>query len=87
MIDAFKEAYTELNQLTNGILFSVIMIFPISLGLRVVLMIVECLCKGERTVYIEKQSEPTRAEPPTVNLKKGEVDSDMEKYFNYDVHR
>lgn len=53
--------------------------------LNAVFRIVKMLCQGEWT--IETTSEQIRAEPAKVSLKKDTLDSDLKKYFNYDVKR
>lgn len=92
MTDLLKAVYGTLNQLMNGLAFPILMIVPITLSLRLASSAINCLCRGGRTVYIQGRSEqirsePIRADPPTVSLKKNEIDSDLEKYFNYNVDR
>lgn len=92
MIEAIKEAFGVLDQLTFGLGRSIIMIIPISLGLSTISKITRMLCIGERITPIPSRSEPTRsepirAEPAKVNLKKDTLDNDLKKYFNYDVKR
>lgn len=90
MIDLIKAVYGTLDQLMNGLAFPILMIVPVTLILRIVLSTVKCLCRGEWTAYIPERSEQIQADPPpppTVNLKKDEIDSDLKKYFNYNVNR
>lgn len=78
-----------LDQLTFGFGRSILMMFPISLGLNMVFKVVRMLCIGERYTLTHSdpvRSEPIRADPPKVDLKK-DIDSDLKKYFNYDVKR
>lgn len=91
MIEAMKEALSVLDQLTFGLGRSILMIIPLSLALRVVLSLVHALCTGEQIIEAPSRSEqirsePIRADPPKVDLKK-DIDSDLKKYFNYDVDR
>ena len=93
MTDLLKAVYGTLDQLMNGLAFPILTIVPITLSLKLVSSAVNCLCRGEWTAYVPERSEQIRSEPiradppptPTVNLKKDEVDSDLKKYFNYDV--
>ena len=88
MIEAFKEAYAELNQLVNGHLLQLVMI-PVSLSvMTLIFKTVKCVCHGEYT-YIhteQSQGEPIRNEPTKVNLSKSEIDNDLGKYFDYSVN-
>lgn len=90
MTDVFKVVYGTLEELMNGLAFPILMIVPTTLTLRIVFSAAKYLCRGESTGYISPRSEqirskPIRADPPTVNLKKDEIDSDLKKYFNYNV--
>lgn len=87
MIEEIKEAFEVLDQLTFGLGRSILMIIPISLGLSTIFKITRMLCIGERITPIQNRSEPIRAEPAKVNLKKDTLDNDLKKYFNYDVKR
>lgn len=91
MIEAMKEALSVLDQLTFGLGRSILMIIPLSLVLRAALNLARALCRGEWIIEAptrseQIRSEPIRADPPKVNLKK-DIDSDLKKYFNYDVKR
>lgn len=60
--------------------------------LNTVFRIVKILCQGEWIIETKDKSEPERsgqirAEPAKVSLKKDTLDSDLKKYFNYDVKR
>lgn len=89
MIEEFKEAYTVLNDLTCGLLGSILLIIPLSVGMNLIFRIVKIMCRGEYTPIQSEQirSEPIRADPPKVNLTKTELDSDLKKYFNYNIDR
>lgn len=92
MIEVMVEAMNALDQLTFGLGRSIIMIIPISIGLSTIFKITRMLCVGERIIETPSRSEPARSEPiradpPKVNLKKGAIDNDLKKYFDYDVKR
>lgn len=60
--------------------------------LNSVYKIVKLLFQGEWTIETTDKSEPARseqirAEPAKISLKKDTLDSDLKKYFNYDVKR
>lgn len=92
MIEEIKEAFNIINQMTHGLVTLILTIIPISMGLNVIFKITRMMCMGERFIDIpsrteQARSEPIRAEPPKVNLKKDTLDSDLKKYFNYNVKR
>lgn len=89
MIEAFKEAYTELNQLTKGLASTFLMIPVVSLGMSLIFKAVKLICNGEYISMHSEQSqrERIRKETPKVNLSKSETDSDLKKYFDYNVNR
>lgn len=87
MIEVLAEVMNALDQLTFGLGRSILMIIPISLGLSTIFKITRMLCIGERIAPTLSRSEPIRAEPAKVNLKKDTLDNDLKKYFNYDVKR
>lgn len=89
MIEEFKEAYTVLNDLTCGLLGSALLIIPLSVGMNLIFRTVKIMCRGEYTPIQSEQirSKPIRADPPKVNLTKTELDSDLKKYFNYNIDR
>lgn len=88
MIEALAEVMNALDQLTFGLGRSSLMIILISLGLSKIFKITRMICIGERiTPPIPSRSEPIRAEPAKVNLKKDTLDNNLKKYFNYDVKR
>lgn len=96
MFEAMKEAFELLDQLTFGLGRLILMIIPLSLVLRAALNLAHALCTEKRIIEVPNRSEqirseqirsePIRADPPKVDLKK-DIDSDLKKYFNYNVER
>ena len=75
--------------LTHGFFTTCIMMPVLSLGMSIIFKTVKVICQGEYiSMHTEQnQGEPIRNEPPKVNLSKNEMDSDLKKYFDYNVNR